>query len=63
MLDALFGKSANNKQQIDELQSLVDKARDERAALSAMLTPMTPMPATPNWNEPWGFAADVIGSS
>jgi len=41
MLDALFGGSSNNKkQQQDELQTLVGQARDERAALSAMLTQM-----------------------
>src|SRR5687768_5022725 len=40
MLDTLFGKSANNKQQVDELQALVTQAREERAALSAMLTQM-----------------------
>jgi hypothetical protein len=38
MLDALFGKSASNKQQVDELQALVNQAKEERAALSAMLT-------------------------
>src|SRR5918993_553172 len=38
MLDTLFGKSANNRHQVDELQALVTQARDERAALSAMLT-------------------------
>ena len=40
MLDGLFGSSANNKKQLDELQQLVSQARDERAALSAMLTQM-----------------------
>jgi len=41
MLDALFGgNSGNKKQQQDELQTLVHQARDERAALSAMLTQM-----------------------
>src|SRR5688572_12439634 len=40
MLDALFGKSGNSKQQSDELQSLVNQAREERTALSAMLTQM-----------------------
>ena len=40
MLDALFGKSTNTKQQVDELQALVNQAKDERAALSAMLTQM-----------------------
>ena len=41
MLDALFGgNSGNKKQQHDELQALVNQARDERAALSAMLTQM-----------------------
>ena len=41
MLDALFGSSSGNKrQQADELQTLVQQAKDERAALSAMLTQM-----------------------
>jgi chromosome segregation ATPase len=40
MLDALFGGSSNTKKQQDELQALVAQARDERAALSAMLTQM-----------------------
>ncbi|MDP2389214.1 MAG: hypothetical protein Q8N52_02705, partial [Acidobacteriota bacterium] len=41
MLDALFGgNSGNKKQQHDELQALVTQAREERAALSAMLTQM-----------------------
>jgi chromosome segregation ATPase len=41
MLDALFGNAGGNKkQQQDELQALVNQARDERAALSAMLTQM-----------------------
>ena len=40
MLDALFGKSAGSKQQVDELQALVNQAKEERAALSAMLTQM-----------------------
>src|SRR6185436_6447315 len=40
MLDALFGKSAASKQQVDELQALVNQAKEERAALSAMLTQM-----------------------
>src|SRR5918995_4300424 len=40
MLDALFGKSQNSKQQVDELQTLVSQAREERTALSAMLTQM-----------------------
>jgi len=40
MLDAIFGKTGNNKQQVDELQALVNQARDERTALSAMLTQM-----------------------
>ena len=41
MLDALFGNaSGNKKQQQDELQALVNQARDERTALSAMLTQM-----------------------
>jgi chromosome segregation protein len=38
MLDALFGNSSGNKKQQDELQALVTQAKDERAALSAMLT-------------------------
>lgn len=41
MLDAIFGGSSNNKkQQQDDLQALVHQAREERAALSAMLTQM-----------------------
>ena len=40
MLDSLCGNSAQNKKQLDELQMLVNQARDERAALSAMLTQM-----------------------
>ena len=40
MLDALFGSQGNKKQQVDELQALITQARDERAALSAMLTQM-----------------------
>ena len=40
MLDALFGSSGNKKQQVDELQALVTQAREERTALSAMLTQM-----------------------
>ncbi len=41
MLDALFGgNSGNKKQQQEELQALVNQAREERAALSAMLTQM-----------------------
>ena len=40
MLDAIFGKTGNKKQQVDELQALVNQARDERTALSAMLTQM-----------------------
>ena len=41
MLDALFGgNSVNKQQQQDELQALVNQAREERAALSAMLTQM-----------------------
>jgi len=41
MLDALFGgNSGNKKQQQEELQALVHQAREERAALSAMLTQM-----------------------
>ncbi len=41
ILDALFGgNSGNKKQQQEELQSLVNQAREERAALSAMLTQM-----------------------
>lgn len=39
MLDSLFGSPASKKQQ-DELQALVAQARDERTALSAMLTQM-----------------------
>ena len=38
--DAIFGNAGNKKQQQDELQALVTQARDERAALSAMLTQM-----------------------
>ena len=41
MLEALFGgNSGSKKQQHDELQALVNQAREERAALSAMLTQM-----------------------
>ena len=40
MLDAIFGNTTQNKKQLDELQTLVSQARDERAALSAMLTQM-----------------------
>ena len=41
MLDALFGGNQGNKKpQTDELQTLVAQAREERAALSAMLTQM-----------------------
>ena len=40
MLDAIFGNAGNKKQQQDDLQALVNQARDERAALSAMLTQM-----------------------
>jgi chromosome segregation ATPase len=40
MLDALFGSPANKNQQKDELQALVAQAKEERAALSAMLTQM-----------------------
>ncbi|MEY4095272.1 MAG: hypothetical protein RLZZ53_2471, partial [Acidobacteriota bacterium] len=41
MLDGLFGgNQGNKKHQTDELQTLVAQAREERAALSAMLTQM-----------------------
>src|SRR5437870_3965573 len=41
MLDAIFGSSSGNKkQQTDELQTLIAQAKDERTALSAMLTQM-----------------------
>lgn len=40
MLDALFGSGGDKKQLHDELLALVNQARDERAALSSMLTQM-----------------------
>ena len=39
MLDSIFGSSSQQKkQQQDELQALIDQARDERTALGALLT-------------------------
>jgi chromosome segregation ATPase len=40
MLDALFGSQGSKKQQQDELQALIAQAKEERTALSAMLTQM-----------------------
>ncbi len=40
MLDALFGAQGKNKGQQDELQALIAQAKEERTALSAMLTQM-----------------------